>query len=193
MANTQFSNLQLVTIAVARLGGQSHFVDGEEVAIYVNELAPGRFTWKKYPENIDLEAVVIALRDARKEKNGPLLIGNSTKGWMLTPVGVKWNASVSDYELNETDLTKPRKHSIMATQESETARLRTTRAYQLFMNGEFNKINLQDLYQFVRINEYFQTKARLKRISAIENAVATDKVLEKFWKKLKQKFAKELG
>lgn len=44
------SNNEIVTLAVFLLGGDSHCVDTEDVAVKVNEIAPGRFTWRKYPD-----------------------------------------------------------------------------------------------------------------------------------------------
>ena len=36
-----FSNIDIVTIAVYLLGGDSKYVDTEDIAVKVNELAPG--------------------------------------------------------------------------------------------------------------------------------------------------------
>ena len=38
------------------LGGETRRVDTEDIAVKANELAPGRFAWKKYPDQINLEA-----------------------------------------------------------------------------------------------------------------------------------------
>lgn len=183
-----FSNPQLVTIAVAFCNGDTEYVDREDVAIKVNEIAPGRFNWRKYPERIDLDAVKVSLRDAKKLKNGGLLVGDNSIGWMLSPVGLKWIET-----LDFTDITsgKHRKGSISASREAESERLRDTKAYQLFIAGEIDRITLQDFYHFARINEYFQTKARQRRYSIINNAVTDDEKLFKLWHFLKHKFGEE--
>ena len=72
------SNPELVTIAVVFLDGDVEYVDPEYIAIKVNDIAPGRFNWRKYPERIDLGNVRTALRDAKKPKNGGLLVGNNS-------------------------------------------------------------------------------------------------------------------
>ena len=90
MQKVEFSKPELVTIAVALLGGDTIHVDREDVAIKVNDIAPGQFNWRKYPERIDLDAVGGQLRNAKKNQNGGLVVGNNTKGWMLSPAGLKW-------------------------------------------------------------------------------------------------------
>ena len=50
MQKVEFSKPELVTIAVALLGGDTMYVDCEDVALKVNDIAPGQFNWRKYPE-----------------------------------------------------------------------------------------------------------------------------------------------
>ena len=49
-------------------------VDREDVAIKVNDIAPGQFNWRKYPERIDVDAVSGTLRTAKKPQNGGLAV-----------------------------------------------------------------------------------------------------------------------
>ncbi|MFZ0829061.1 MAG: hypothetical protein WAO02_16730 [Verrucomicrobiia bacterium] len=42
------SNHEIVTLAVYLLGGDSKRIDTEDIAVKANELAPGRFNWRKY-------------------------------------------------------------------------------------------------------------------------------------------------
>jgi len=51
------ANHEIVTIAVFLLGGESHAVDTEDIAVKANEIAPGRFSWRKYPDQINIETV----------------------------------------------------------------------------------------------------------------------------------------
>ena len=75
-----FSNIEIVTIAVYLLGGDSKYVDTEDIAIKTNELAPGRFTWRKYPEQINIDNVRKRLSDAKNVKKGGFLLGSFKKG-----------------------------------------------------------------------------------------------------------------
>lgn len=184
-----FTKPQLVTISVGVLGGHMDFVDREDVAEHVNGLAPGRFTWKKYRDRIDLEAVGNALRHAKKPVNGALVTGNTTAGWMLTINGIKWINSIDLQAITNSDFSVD---SLTAIHESEIVRLRNTRAYKLYEDNKSAEININDFYQFARINEYFQEKSRQRRFTVIENAVAYDSKLSDLWMFLKGKFIEEV-
>lgn len=192
MKNNKFSKPQLVTIAVALLNGDTAYVDREEAAITVNDIAPGRFNWRKYPERIDLDAVSIALRSAKKTQNGGLIVGNNTKGWMLSPAGLKWIKTIDLDTICEKLSVQVKPVSISVNQEIERKRLCNTRAYKLFSSGKSKAIGLQDFYEFARVNEYFQTKARQRRYTIIANAVTDDSTLSRLWDLLQTKFPKEM-
>lgn len=85
--NAPVSNVEIVTIAVYQLGGMTRPADTEDIAVRANELAPGRFTWRKYPEQISLQDVRFALENAKRAHCGYVL-GDSNEGWMLTEAGV---------------------------------------------------------------------------------------------------------
>jgi hypothetical protein len=53
-AREALSNHEIVTTAVYLLGGDRQHVDTENVAVKANELAPGRFTWRKYRDQISI-------------------------------------------------------------------------------------------------------------------------------------------
>ena len=187
-----FSNPELVTVTVSLLGGDVEYVDREDIAIRVNDVAPGRFNWRKYPERIDLDAVGGALRNAKKPQNGGLLVGNNTRGWMLSPAGLEWIKTLDLGAVQDAQLIKHRRASIAANQEAECARLRSTKAYRLFVDGKSKTITLQDFYQFARVNEYFQTRARQRRYAIIGNAVVDDETLSELWGLLKKRFIEEV-
>ncbi len=82
------TNHEIVTLAVYMLGGEFRQIDTEDAAVKANSLAPGRFTWRRYPEQINIENVRAFLSDAKKPKNGAYLIGAGKEGWFLTERGV---------------------------------------------------------------------------------------------------------
>ena len=192
MQKVEFSKPELVTIAVAFLGGDTMYVDREDVALKVNDIAPGRFNWRKYPERIDLDAVGGTLRTAKKPQNGGLVVGNNTKGWMLSPAGLKWVKTIDLGAVDDELPVKHRKASISANQELERDRLFNTKAYNLFVEGRSKEISVQDFYEFARVNEYFQIKTRQRRYAIIANAVSGDDTLSKLWDLLQTKFSKEM-
>ena len=192
MQKVEFSKPELVTIAVALLGGDTMQVDREDVAIKVNDIAPGRFNWRKYSERIDLGLVGGELRNAKKSQNGGLVVGNNTKGWMLSPAGLKWIKTVDLRAVDNELPVKYRKTSISANQELERDRLFNTKAYNLFIKGKSEAITVQDFYEFARVNEYFQIKTRQRRYAVIANAISDDDTLSELWDLLQTKFSKEI-
>ena len=58
------SNDQIVLLAVVQLGGAFKPIDPEDIAMAADKIAPGKFRWKKYPRQIDLELINNGLRDA---------------------------------------------------------------------------------------------------------------------------------
>jgi hypothetical protein len=88
--NLRVRKPEVVLLALADLGGARKWVDTEDVAIRARELAPEAFSWRKYPEHIDLDGVRVALHDAGKASYGSLLEGSLRTGWSLTPAGVEW-------------------------------------------------------------------------------------------------------
>ena len=64
------ANHEIVTLAVYLLGGDTQRVDTEDVAVKANALAGGRFTWRKYPDQINIDAVRKRLWDAAKPEKG---------------------------------------------------------------------------------------------------------------------------
>jgi hypothetical protein len=82
------SNHQIVVIAAYLVGADSSRVDTEDVAVKANQIAPGRFSWRKYPEQINIETVRKRLWDACKEEKGGYIHGSERTGWLLTEEGV---------------------------------------------------------------------------------------------------------
>lgn len=193
MRTSSLTNPELVTIAVALLDGDTELVDREDIAVKVNEIAPGRFSWRKFPERIDLSLVAVALRDAKKAAKGALLVGNNATGWMLSPAGVRWFRGVNINDFLDASLARQRRASITANQQAECIRLRRTRAYLLYAACKSEAISVQDFHEFARLNEYFQAKARQRRYALLDNAVADDEALCALWNLMKGRFAQEGG
>ena len=63
MSEYKLTNGDISVIAVFLLGGALHHIHLEDVAMKAGELSPKAFRWKKYPEQINLEAVRISLKD----------------------------------------------------------------------------------------------------------------------------------
>ena len=92
-------NPEIVTLALASLGGAAKKVYTEEIAERAFELAPDKFSWRleKYRKRNWPQIFLVknALEDAKKPKNGAWVQGCSTTvlkkdGWSLTPEGAAW-------------------------------------------------------------------------------------------------------
>ncbi len=84
---TVLTNLEIVVLAAYLAGAETALADTEDIAISANVLAPGRFAWRKYKEQINIDAVRKRLWDATKPEKGAYLSGSEKLGWRLTKAG----------------------------------------------------------------------------------------------------------
>jgi hypothetical protein len=130
---TEYSQVEVVTLAVYRLGGAQRAIDTEDVAVEAHKIAPGRFSWKKYPDQINLELIRVFLSDAKKDGNS-LVIGSGRTGWRLTQRGLKW-AEKAAGAINEFGSARTRAQSRAGSIDEqhwrrERSRIIATRAWQ---------------------------------------------------------------
>ncbi len=85
----EISNVEILTLVIYWLGGATTPVDLEDAAIEAFNLAPKKFSWIKYADQIDLRIVQYAIRDACK-RDVNYLKGTSKHGYMLTQLGLNW-------------------------------------------------------------------------------------------------------
>jgi hypothetical protein len=98
------SNVDVVVVALYRLGGAVRRVHTEDVAVEAFRLAPAQFSWRRYSDYPDKDIVRVALTDAAKVEKGRLVKGRAGKpargkeedGWQLTPAGARWTAANAD-------------------------------------------------------------------------------------------------
>ena len=192
MSFIALSNIHLVTIALGNLEGHDKPIDSEDIAVHVNALAPGKFCWRRYPEYIDLQVVNQSLQDARRKRNGSLVVGSNSKGWMLSANGMEW---FKRFQLDSSsvgvDGIPLRKGSILQSQDLERRRLLNTDAYHLFQVGRFADISRNEFFEFAKINEYFPLKARARRYDFIDSSVSGHQELQQLWTFLRSGFPKE--
>jgi hypothetical protein len=150
-----------------------------------HEIAPGRFSWRKYPEQINLELVRVALSDARKPENGALVVGTGRTGWSLTDAGQRW-AVASAPRLLGRDLTKQRAERSAGSIDErrwqrERLRLLTTDAWRQW-NGTHNagSITREAAHDLFRIDRYVVGRARELKVNRLRTMFADDRELAKF-------------
>ncbi|MGB9369333.1 MAG: hypothetical protein WCE79_25325 [Xanthobacteraceae bacterium] len=159
-----FANHELVVLATYLAGGAKAASDTEDIAIKANELAPGRFTWRKYSDQINIDTVRKRLWDATKPEKGSYLIGSERTGWRLTKAGFDF-ARRRIGKLSTSELSKPRKSKEeSASQTREIRRLVQEDAFLKFHRGQQNEITKSDAERFFRIDDYVTGKSRAAKI-----------------------------
>ena len=182
------SAAEIATVALYLVGGQSAYVDTEDIAIKAYELAPEKFSWRKHRDRIDLEATRVALRHATEAADGPLVSGGAASGWMLTPNGLQLAARVGEQIPNAA----PRRGSEDARLAAERDRIKSTAAWRKFAAKELESINVHDFRLLLRVNEYFPPAKIRERISMLENAAQTDPQIVELLRELRARFEEEL-
>jgi hypothetical protein len=186
----KYSNSQLGVIVVYILGGKSASIGLEDIAVKLFELNPGRFSLIKYPSHLNIHTVRVSLSNSQRLPPHHLS-GSIKNGYMLTPEGVIW---VESLDLDETfflDQDKGRKGSVEEQVLIEKIRLEKTSAYKKVFNKNKNDLHKNDLYEFLRINEYFPLKKVIMRIAFIKNVVDGDKELSNVFSILNNMFREE--
>jgi hypothetical protein len=166
---TDLSNSEIVVIAAFRVGAAGLHADTEDIAVKANEIGPGRFTWKKYPEQINIDTVRKRLWDARKRGH---LVGSERDGWLLTESGAtfarQYRRSLGAEKTTRLSLND-RKWRRM-----EKVRLLTTAAHLKFRSGEASRITAREAQGFFRIDAYVGKSAIENKILRIVNAFSDD-------------------
>src|SRR5664279_2612318 len=132
---TDLSNSEIVVIAAFRVGAAGLHADTEDIAVKANEIGPGRFTWKKYPKQINIDTVSKRLWDARKRGH---LVGSERDGWLLTESGTtfarQYRRSLGIEKTTRQSLNERKWRRL------EKVRLLTTAAHLKVRSGEMSGI-----------------------------------------------------
>jgi hypothetical protein len=176
------SQLELVTLAVYLLGGDRNPVDTEDVAKKADSLAPGRFAWRKYKDQINLELIRVFLSDAKKRANGAYVEGSGRTGWSLTSAGRAWAAKTGQ-RLVGADLRRPRTQLRAGSLEEsrwrrERARLITTAAWVQWSQGA--PISARDAAEVFRIDSYAQGRTRHLKVARLLELFSGDREISSF-------------
>jgi hypothetical protein len=173
----QLSNHEIVTLAVYLLGGETQRIDTEDIAVKANEIAPGRFAWRKYPKQINIDVVRKRLWDATKPEKGEFLFGTEKEGWLLTNKGMQFSKKmvkeVSKNSLSGSRLTTQQRRWL----KSERIRLLNSQAYEKFKQGMGDRISPKEAEAFFKVDDYVLGEMRKRMVKRIENAFSQDKEL----------------
>jgi len=190
---SSFSNIEIVTIAVYLLGGTSAYIDTEEIAMKVNELAPGRFTWRKYPDQINIENIRKRLSDGKNVKKGGFLLGSTQKGWMLSNNGLKFcKTRIKDIKINNLS-RKPISKRELNWKKHEKNRMVSCVAYVKVVENRLDEITKPEVEEFFRVDDYIVGEARERKLARIVNTFGEDPELGSIIKVLYERIQKNDG
>jgi hypothetical protein len=169
-----FANHEVVVLATYLAGGKSAYTDTEDVAVKANEIAPGRFTWRKYEAQINIETVRKRLWDATRADKGGYLIGSERDGWLLTQTGLKF--CKKHLRLLKIADTSPirrsqREHTWISR---ERLRMLAESAYQKFAADRIKSISPVEAERFFRVDDYVVGVARRTKVQRSIAAFKTD-------------------
>ena len=183
----ELSNHEIVTLAVYLLGGDARRVDTEDIAIKANELAAGRFTWRKYRDQINIDTVRKRLWDAANPAKGEYLSGSEKEGWLLTPAGLKF-ATDNIASAQSADLSKER-FGLKQRQwlRSERIRMLSSAAFAKIQDGAADTVTTEEAEEFFRIDAYVTGKSREQKITRALSVFGNDEELGRAVKLLAEK------
>ena len=178
-----WSHSEVVAFALFVLGGDQRRIDTEDIAVKAQELAPGRFSWRKYPDQINLELVRVFLSDAKKPDSRALVVGSGRTGWSLTARGVKWAASVKK---NGATLQFDRDQSLSRAgsvdenrRKQERERLKQTAAW-IRWDAAQTAPSEAEAREVFRIDSYADAALQQAKLARLRGLFAEDAPLSRF-------------
>ncbi len=181
---TPITHSEFVTWAVSLLGGDQRRVDTEDVAVQAFQLAPKRFCWRKYPNQINLELVRVYLSDAKKPEHGELLTGSGRTGWSLTRKGLEWIRSArSRLEAlgsSESETHVSRAGSIdSGRRDREHKRILALPAWSRWSQGD-KTVDRAEAREVFRIDSYSTDSVREAKLTRLRAMFADDREISSF-------------
>jgi hypothetical protein len=170
-------NHELVVLAAYLAGAQSASADTEDIAVKANDLAPGRFSWRKYKEQINIDTVRKRLWDASKPEKGGYLIGSEKSGWRLTKSGFDFaKKTMRGMKSSFSDKTRTTQNERSA-QTREIKRMMNEDAFRKFSQGMAPSITKSEAERFFRVDDYVTGKSRTAKIERFKIIASKNKGL----------------
>ena len=166
LRSVDLSNHELVVVAAYLVGADRTAVDTEDIAIKASALAPGRFSWRKYKDQVNIETVRKRLWDATKPKHGAYLVGSERAGWRLTKAGFDFaqRHSAADSSAHAKNRMS---RSEQAVQTKQLSRLLSDDAFRQIRDGNTSSLTKADAERFFRLDDYVTGRERQAKIERI--------------------------
>ncbi|HEX9804160.1 MAG TPA: hypothetical protein VGA67_00600 [Candidatus Dojkabacteria bacterium] len=172
---------ELVTLSMYLLGGGEKALDIEDIAMKCEELSPGAFAWRKYKNQINLELVGFAVRDAKKEQYGEMVSGSHAKGWRLTANGVLLAKKLikQDKNLQNIEVQPTKRRNLELNREKkEITRVTESKAFNDWLSRK--QISNEELSQLLRINAYSSRESIEMKIARLSRLIGIDEDVNEF-------------
>lgn len=186
--------IDYVVAALAALGGASRAVDIEDVAMEAHRLAPHRFSWRNYPEQVDIAGVRDGLSDARKKENGELVVGDRKHGWTLTEAGVALANVVGPSLLQRGSVAVDERERVdVPVRAAERQRVMMSRALAKAQAGHLGNVSPQEIRELFRIDRYVTEEKYKQRVALVRNSLAEDPGVLEVVDRLEQRYREMRG
>ena len=162
------SNREIVVLAAYLSGAQYRYTDTEDIAVKADEIAPGRFSWRKYKDHINLDTVRKRLGTPPSPKGVDIRSARRRGvGWQLRRAASFAEANIT--KLTWVDLSKSR---LSKDEEAwlgrERIRMTAEAAYRKFRAGKGKEVTPIEAERFFWVDDYVvgdARKAKLERAS----------------------------
>lgn len=165
---------EIVAIAAYLAGASRKPIDTEDIAYKANEIAPGRFSWRKYKDQIKLDLIYKHLWDLTKPDKGEYITGTEKAGWLLTLKGTSFAERTVDQIDNLTPAREKVPHQEEAWRKRERARMLGEVAFDKFSKGKLTEVTPVEAEKFFRLDDYVVGAARERKIRMAENTFHND-------------------
>src|SRR3712207_1083144 len=135
MTTKGLSSKMAALLALYDLGGERRAVHTEDVAMRAAQVAPKAFRWKRYPEQVHLERVRVALMH-NKEDSPALVSGGGRDGWQLTQEGLKACLALRGER--------------SAASSEDVKRIKLSKAFVAWQKGGENDVSRSDVLELLR-------------------------------------------
>jgi hypothetical protein len=165
---------EIVAIAAYLAGAERKRIDTEDIAFKAHEIAPGRFCWRKYKDQIDLELIYKHLWDLTQPDKGKYVTGSKNEGWMLTVAGTAFAQNAVD----RVKYLAPAREKLPRREEHwlkrERVRMLSEVACAKVREGRNGDVTIADAERFFRLDDYVLGAARERKIQQAVNAFHND-------------------
>ena len=165
---------EIVTLAAYLAGADRQHVDTEDIAYKANEIAPGRFSWRKYKDQIKLDAIYKHLWDLTKPDKGEYITGSEKDGWLLTLAGTSFAERTLGMLKDLEPARERRSRKDEAWIQRERSRMLGETAFLKIRSGKDAELTRVDAEKFFRLDDYVIGAARARKIQQAENAFYDD-------------------